>query len=357
MEIHAEYLERIESALSRVLPALAEAHWISQVAEQPCGEAGAAQANVFLEPGRALLRRGGKRWRPLVSILTCEALNGGRRADILTSLSEIPHNGSLIIDDIEDAALSRRGGAAIHHQFGTDLAINMGNFMYFLPAMVFCGADFDDGTILAMMQDWSIAMRRLHLGQGYDIVWHNDHRHFPDRDSYLRMCRFKTGALASLAARLGVRAAPSCDGNEDLVKTMGNIWESIGLGFQILDDVQNLHSGIPGKDAGDDIVEGKKSLPVILHLEKQPEDAGRLAQMFKKSAELAPKGDWSSVQEASKLLRQSGAVNEAFQQGRELLDESKQRLLSVLPQSPAQDMLLGLVDGFLKKYDPGLNRT
>ena len=356
MEIHAEYLERIESALDRVLPALVDTHWISKVAGWHCGNAEPRSGEHLLEPGRALLRRGGKRWRPLVSILTCEALNGGRRADVLTSLSEIPHNGSLIIDDIEDEALTRRGGTAIHNQFGIDLAINMGNLMYFLPSMVFCEADFDDATVLAMMQDWNIAMRRLHLGQGYDIVWHNDHPHFPDRDSYLRMCRFKTGSLAALAARLGARAAlscESCDGNEDLIETLGTIWESIGLGFQIFDDAQNLHSGIPGKDAGDDIVEGKKSLPVILHLEKHPEDAGRLVQLFKKSAELAPKGDWSSVHEACDLLRQSGAVDEAFQQGRNLLDSGKQQLLSVLPKSPAQDMLMGLVAGFLKNTNQG----
>lgn len=351
---YSEYLARTESALNTVFPASADGPWISRVSGQPSMETSTSQVNIFLEPGHELLRRGGKRWRPLITILVCEALNGGRKADILTALTEIPHNGSLIIDDIEDESLVRRGGPALHLQFGTDLAVNAGNFMYFLPTIVFEHADFDTPVLLAMMKDWFTIMRRLHLGQGYDILWHKDHQLLPDRDSYLRMCRFKTGSLAALAARLGARAALSDRCDENLVEAMGEIWERIGVGFQILDDVKNLNSEIQGKHMGDDIVEGKKSLPVILHLEARPQDSEKLAELLTRSSDLAPKGDWSSVNETIALMRQSGAIDDACVQGKAMLNSGKNQLLALLPESLARNLLIDLVDGFLEKQNSGL---
>lgn len=354
MELFYEYLARIEAVLDVVLPAAADNRWLSRVAGQPCQDAQVKQVDAFLEPGRALLKRGGKRWRPLVTILTCEALGGGRKADVLTALVEIPHNGSLIVDDIEDGGLTRRGGPAIHLEFGIDLAVNMGNLMYFLPTVVFDHTDFDVVTIANMTRDWLTVMRRLHLGQGYDILWHGGGRTFPDRDSYLLMCRFKTGSLSSLAARLGVRAAvdrldSSADSRENLIERIGDAWEELGMGFQVLDDVQNLTSGVPGKDQGDDIVEGKMSLPVVLHLERCPEDGARLVELFARAAELVPRGDRTAIDEAVTLMEESGAIDAAREQGGELLDSGRQKLLSLLPESPARNLLMALADGFRER--------
>lgn len=363
-------LVRIERVLKEVLPDSADGRWLSRTAASGCPEADAAEADAFLEPGRALMRRGGKRWRPLVTVLTCEALGGGGRGDVLAALTEIPHNGSLIVDDIEDSSLTRRGAPAIHLEFGVDLAVNMGNLMYFLPSVVFERGDFDGETTAALVQDWLGVMRRLHLGQGYDILWHGRADLYPDRGAYLRMCRFKTGSLASLAARLGARAAlahPGGDAGEaaeaeraeggshsqgaagELIEGLGAAWEDLGTGFQILDDVQNLSSGIPGKDRGDDIVEGKKSLPVILHACEHPGDCGRLAELFARAAEGAPEGDWSAVNETIALLEESGAIRRARDEGRALLDAGRSRIIALLPDTPPRNLLVNLVDGFRKK--------
>lgn len=375
-------LVRIERVLKEVLPDSADGRWLSRTAASGCPEADAAEADAFLEPGRALMRRGGKRWRPLVTVLTCEALGGGDRGDVLAALTEIPHNGSLIVDDIEDSSLTRRGAPAIHLEFGVDLAVNMGNLMYFLPSVVFERGDFDGETTAALVQDWLGVMRRLHLGQGYDILWHGRAELYPDRGAYLRMCRFKTGSLASLAARLGARAAlahPGGDAGEaaraakgtkvaeaegaeragggshsqgaagELIEGLGAAWEDLGTGFQILDDVQNLSSGIPGKDRGDDIVEGKKSLPVILHAGEHPGDRGRLAELFARAAEGAPEGDWSAVNETIALLEESGAIRRARDEGRALLDAGRSRIITLLPDTPPRNLLVNLVDGFREK--------
>ena len=391
-----ERLGRIEAVLSEILPDIVDSFWLSRAAGQECSEARTDWADTFLEPGRDLMRRGGKRWRPLVTVLTCEALGGGRRADILAPLTEIPHNGSLIIDDIEDASLTRRGAPSVHLLYGTDLAVNMGNLMYFLPTMILDELEnrgFEETAAAALTRDWLAVMRRLHFGQGYDILWHREKELFPDEASYLRMCRFKTGSLSSLAARLGARAAltvqkeaageadeaavggtvkssgrigahkiaeeaahktaekvpPASRRSEDLIGALGAAWEDLGTGFQILDDVQNLSTGIPGKDRGDDIVEGKKSLPVILHAAKRPEDAGRLAELFAAAAERAPAGDWSPVEEAITLLQRSGSVEEAREKGRRLLSGGQTALENLLPDNEARRLLLDLVNGFRKK--------
>ena len=369
-------LVRIERVLGEILPDSVDGRWLSRTAASGCPEADTAEADVFLEPGRALMRRGGKRWRPLVTVLTCEALGGERRADLLAALTEIPHNGSLIVDDIEDSSLTRRGAPAIHLEFGVDLAVNMGNLMYFLPSVVFERGDFDGETTAALVQDWLGVMRRLHLGQGYDILWHGRADLYPDRGAYLRMCRFKTGSLASLAARLGARAALAHPGGDaagvakdvkgaeaegaeggshsqgaagELIEGLGAAWEDLGTGFQILDDVQNLSSGIPGKDRGDDIVEGKKSLPVILHAGEHPGDRGRLAALFARAAEGAPEGDWSAVNETIALLEESGAIRRARDEGRALLDSGRSRIIALLPDTPPRGLLVSLLDGFRRK--------
>ena len=367
MYVMTEHLSRIEHALNAVLPLKADADWLSAVAGQGCFEVSPEEADRFLEPGRALLRRGGKRWRPLVSVLVCESLGGGTKADILAALTEIPHNGSLIVDDIEDSSPMRRGGKAIHLLFGTDLAVNMGNLMYFLPTMVFGKAGFSEAVTLTMMNDWLTVMRRLHLGQGYDILWHGQSGLFPGKEAYLRMCRFKTGSLASLAARLGVRAAfaPLSEENqgtqeylkylesaglqsaeeETFVQCIGDAWEDMGTGFQILDDVQNLSSGIPGKNHGDDIVEGKKSYPVILHVERHKSDAERLERLFAQAAE----GDRAAVDSAIALMEKSGSIDEAREKGRALLEKGKQQILSLLPEHSSRDILVSIVDQFRRK--------
>lgn len=368
MDALEERIVRIEAALADTLPDSVDSVWLSRAVGQDCREARSDWADGFLEPGRDLLRRGGKRWRPLVTVLTCEALGGGERADVLAPLTEIPHNGSLIVDDIEDASLTRRGGPAVHTVYGTDLAINMGNLMYFLPTVIFERLEdsgFDSEVTVALMRDWLAVMRRLHFGQGYDILWHRDSKLFPDEASYLRMCRFKTGSLSSLAARLGARAAfsvpggssggsaagkaPAMDRAEELINSLGAAWEDLGTGFQILDDVQNLSTGIPGKDRGDDIVEGKKSLPVILHAAKRPEDAGQLAVFFAEAAERTPAGDWSPVEKAIALLQSSGSIDEAREKGRGLLDSGRSVLEELLPDNEARQLMISLVDNFRKK--------
>jgi hypothetical protein len=110
-----------------------------------------------------------------------------------------------------------------------------------------------------------------------DIRWHRDPSLVPVRAEYEAMVTMKTGTLARMAGEIGMLAGGKSSGEAG---DFGELSAKIGVGFQVLDDVRNLTTGNPGKKRGDDIVEGKKSLPVILHLEKHPDDLAGLSAAF-----------------------------------------------------------------------------
>jgi octaprenyl-diphosphate synthase len=295
-------LEKIEAVLDKWLPVTPGSSWLETVFG---GDGSLSQISMIkpelaaslTRPGRDLLDRGGKRWRPLLMVLVAEAISGeyGFNAALpLTPLVEFCHNASLIHDDIEDNSDERRGRPAVHLLYGTDTAINSGAFMYFLPlACISAWAEgLDNGNPALKLTEqiwttWARHMRALHLGQAMDIAWHRDPLSLPGLGEYDMMCRLKTGCLASLAAVLGVCCAaafkddiPESGIPKALAEFYGEASEQLGVGFQILDDVKNLDTGVPGKKRGDDIVEGKKSLPVLLYLHRFPEKRDFAARCF-----------------------------------------------------------------------------
>ena len=172
---YTQRLEKIEAVLRASLPEAPDPSWMARffLTAPAAGQGGNTlleDAVQFLtQPGRELLSRGGKRWRPLLMALVCESLGGGDAALPLAPLVEFAHNASLIHDDIEDNSEERRGKPAVHLLYGTDAAINGGCFFYFLPL-----AGIESWNVTAERKNtvyalWSAYMRRLHLGQAMDI--------------------------------------------------------------------------------------------------------------------------------------------------------------------------------------------
>jgi octaprenyl-diphosphate synthase len=295
-----DYLADIELVLDKWLPEKPDAQWIERVFHRDLPPESAEQ---LVQPCRDLLKRGGKRWRPLLMVLTAEALGGMEaveKALPLTPLVEFPHTASLIHDDIEDRSDYRRGKAAIHILYGEDTAINCGAFLYFLPLAI-----LDEQPDIRLYRTWSEHMRRLHIGQGMDIAWHRNPQKFPSQEDYITMCRLKTGCLASLAASMGVICAGALAKETEFCEAV----ENLGVGFQILDDIKNLTTGLPGKRRGDDVVEGKKSLPVLLYLRQNPEQQNFITSSFAAAREggiSAPE-----VEAVIGALTESGVLEEA----------------------------------------------
>ena len=336
-------LEHIEEVLDRWLPRNPDQGWAAAVFPGLASGLERHKLEAVAAPGRDLLSRGGKRWRPLLMTLVCEALGGGDAALPLTPLVEFCHNASLIHDDIEDSSDERRGQPAVHIVHGVDAAINGGCFLYFLPLACIDAWAADTQSKGEVYSLWGSYMRKLHLGQAIDIHWHRNFEPIPSIDEYRAMCALKTGCLARFAAELGAYVA----GVSGATATGAvEAAEKLGVGFQILDDVKNLTTGLPGKQRGDDVVEGKKSLPVLLFLHRSPEKSG----MVKRCFAAAGSGGVAvpEVEELIQALHTAGVLSEAEEQGKGLLAEARTAFADIERVSPAGGSLLsGFIDQIL----------
>jgi len=329
---YIEQLQKIEAELERWLPGIHS----SGAAES--ASAGSKHTEIefpktakkindesmraLLTPGKEILSRGGKRWRPLLMTFICESLGGGDAALPLTPLIEFSHNATLIHDDIEDDSEERRGKPAIHKIYGVDTAINSGSFLYFLALS--CVETFTGKDKEYIYKLWGKYIRGVHLGQAIDINWHRKISFVPTIEEYFVMCGLKTGGLARLAAELGAYLAGASD---ETISKLGEAAEKLGIGFQILDDVKNLTTGIPGKIRGDDIVEGKKSLPVLLFLTRFPEKREMVHYCFhaaKINGAAAPE-----VEQLINVMSQTPVITEAEEKGRALIEEARDIFRSV----------------------------
>ncbi len=310
------------------------------------------------KPALSLLNSGGKRWRPIFLMLFAKMFEEknseiSKTALKLTPLVELAHNGSLIIDDIEDSAETRRGEACAYLKYGEDLAINCGNLLYYLPTAIIDNLEISQSDKYKIYSIYSKYMRRLHFGQGLDIQWHNNDSYIPNKDEYIQMCKLKTGSLAGMSAELGVISASIyntkikniTENNKPLYLIAGKIAENIGVAFQIRDDIININSGNIGKDQGDDIVEKKKSLPVILYC--QENESKELISLMQKASEKGINEGAEYVSNAIKLIKESGAIEKANTIAINLIKEAKEDLVTNFPDNKYREEILKLIGDFL----------
>jgi len=336
-------LEKIESILSDKLPVSFGSDWIFGSFSAVPGAVRSIHIQPLVEPCRDLLLRGGKRWRPLLMVLSCELAGGGDRAYGLTPIVEFSHTASLIHDDIEDHADERRGKPAIHLIYGQDTAINCAAWLYFFAQSIIDTFPSSDSMKLVLYRTVSRELRRLHLGQAMDIRWHREPSVVPSRAEYEAMVTLKTGTLSRMAGELGMIAGGKDEGE---AADFGELSARIGVGFQVIDDVRNLLTGNPGKKRGDDIVEGKKSLPVILHLEKKPEDIEFLSKAFVQARE---EGVSSPVIETV-ITRfvDSGAIEAARLFGVHQIESACLSLRGRYPGQEKAELIAGLFESMLE---------
>ncbi|MBN2454740.1 polyprenyl synthetase family protein [Candidatus Woesearchaeota archaeon] len=288
---------------------------------------------AITEPVWEFLDRGGKRWRPFLTAVCCEAVGGdtGKFAELLI-ITELLHNGTLIVDDVEDSSEKRRGKPCLHKVYGRDIALNAGNTLYYLPYTLVKMADLDEKKKNALYELINDDMLKLHIGQATDIYWHRSSKEVSEEE-YLRMCANKTGAMARLAAKLGAIIG---GGSGKQVNALGNFAETVGIAFQIQDDILNLEGGL-GKEYGDDITEGKKSLPAIIASKEEP----RLTEILGMQT-----NDKKLIDEAIAIIKKQRGIEKSRKLAAELVESSLKELETVLPESRAKASLKELA-GFL----------
>lgn len=178
---------------------------------------------------------------------------------IITKVVGMLHTASLLVDDVEDSSVLRRGVPVAHNIFGTAQTINSANYVYFCALQELLKLNNP-----AAINIYTEELLNLHRGQGMDLFW-RDTLTCPSEDDYLEMVGNKTGGLFRLAVKL--MQAESITGMDcvPLVNT-------IGLLFQILDDYRNLSDGTYTANKGlcEDLTEGKFSFPVIHSIRTDP---------------------------------------------------------------------------------------
>ncbi|WP_114578026.1 polyprenyl synthetase family protein [Saliphagus sp. LR7] len=279
------------------------------------------------DPVWDLLDRGGKRWRAVLFLVLVEGF-GEDPEELLAyaCIPEILHNGTIIVDDVEDEAAIRRGEPALHRVYGEDVALNAGNALYFLPLKVL---ERDPGDLpaearLAAYEMLTHELNRTHLGQGMDIAWHNERDVRISRAEYLEMCACKTGCLGRIVARLAAIVAGQ---SEAIERHAAAYAELTSVAFQIGDDILDVENSLGragdfGKEFGNDVREGKKTLMAIHALEEaDPADAERLRGILG-----ADTNTDEEIREALAILESAGSVEYARERALELAAEAREHV-------------------------------
>lgn len=291
------------------------------------------------EPIWEFLGRGGKRWRPGLFLLVVEALGGDKeKVYDFVVIPEIVHNGTLMVDDIEDKSELRRGKPCTYLIYGVDVAVNTGNTMYFLPLLplVKHRDDFDPKVMVKVYETYAREMTNLSLGQAMDIAWHNGmcNADSLSEDEYLQMCAFKTGTLARMSAKI---AALLSGANDVQVEKVGGYAETIGVAFQIQDDILNLTEGefTDKKGLGEDITEGKRSLPVIHALNSaSADDKKRLVEILNMHTT-----DQNLRNEAIAIIKKYGSIEYSRKKAESMILDAWNDVDKLLKPSEAKEKL------------------
>lgn len=289
--------------------------------------------------------RGGKRWRPALFTLICDALGGNSQKYMdFAVIPEIIHNGTLIADDVEDSSTLRRGMPCTYEIFGLDVAINLSNVMYFLPmlALVANSHLLSSEQAKRVYEIYVQEMVNISLGQAIDIAWHKGLSTVSEisEEQYLQMCSYKTGTLARMAAKM---AAVLAGADDEVTDKMGKFAESIGVAFQIQDDILDIvgEEFAKGKGGvGMDITEGKITLIVIHALKKASlEEKKELIRILGMHTT-----DVAFRNRAIEIFRKYRSIEYAKKRAVTLVRKSWEEAERVLPPSEAKTTLKMLAD-------------
>lgn len=276
---------------------------------------------------RHLVEAGGKRFRPLLVLLASQF--GDPTAEGIVPAAvvvELTHLATLYHDDVMDEATVRRGAESANSRWGNTVAILSGDFLFARSSKLL--ADLGPDAVRVQAETFE----RLVIGQlresvgpqnGEDPVVH-----------HLEVLADKTGSLIAAAGRYGAMMSGV---SPELTDKIADFGESIGIAFQLSDDLLDIESEVSGKTPGTDLREGIRTLPVLLALADASTDA-RLRELLSR-----PLPDDAEHAEALAGLRAHSAMDAAREVLEQWADRARERLSS-FPDGDAKNALTTLVD-------------
>ncbi|PSQ97306.1 MAG: polyprenyl synthetase [Bacteroidetes bacterium SW_9_63_38] len=278
-----------------------------------------------------VLWKKGKRIRPLLVLLSAKAC-GGATTEITqraAALVELLHTATLVHDDVVDDAEERRGVFSINALWKNKIAVLMGDFL--LSRGLLLSLDHDDYSILHTLSD---AVRRMSEGELLQIE--KSRLLDIDEDTYFRIISDKTASLISACTKSG---AVSVTEDEDTIERMHQFGETLGLAFQIRDDLFDFSTQDAGKPIGIDLQEKKMTLPLIVALRNAPKSERK---RILKIVDQDDKGR-DDLETVASFVRDRDGIAHARIRMEELADEAKSHLAH-LPPSDARTSLVGLTE-------------
>lgn len=277
-----------------------------------------------------IISAGGKRMRPALTLLSARACGySGTHHQELAAVVEFIHTATLLHDDVVDESALRRGRDTANAMFGNAASVLVGDFLYSRAFQMMVGV----GS-MRVMQVLADATNIIAEGEVLQLM--NCRNADITVDAYLQVIHYKTAKLFEAAARLGAILGNVSAESEEAMAAYGM---HIGTAFQLIDDVLDYSGDATetGKNLGDDLAEGKTTLPLIHVMQNGTTEQ---AALVRHAIEAADRESFTAVLAA---VRASGALDAARQQGIAEAEAAKRALMHV-PDSKFRGTLLQLAD-------------
>lgn len=271
----------------------------------------------------------GKRLRPLLCLLSCEAAGGNwEKAVPAAAALELVHNFSLVHDDIQDRSPFRRHRPTVWKLWGEALAINVGDALLILACRAM--EKLPQDKLRECCRVLNEACLSLTEGQFLDLTFEKKER--VSLEEYMDMIKRKTAALIAASTQMGAILATE---DRKVIEGFRRFGENLGMAFQVQDDILGLwgEEAVTGKPVADDLRQRKKTLPIIYAMEKEP-------QLYS----LMTRAEWSEEEfaEALNLINQSGAKEFAQAQAHRFYENAVEELAGLGYDSEAIQALMEL---------------
>ncbi|MBJ6138669.1 octaprenyl diphosphate synthase [Marinobacter litoralis] len=277
-----------------------------------------------------IIESGGKRLRPLLVLLSSQAAGYSKDDHLkLAAVIEFLHTATLLHDDVVDTSDMRRGRSTANAKWGNAPSVLVGDFLY---ARAF--------EMMVELQSLPIMNVLSHatavIAEGEVMQLMNVKNPDLTEDQYMVVIHNKTAMLFEASSHTGALLAGANDEQETALKDYG---KHLGLAFQLVDDVLDYQGDAEamGKNVGDDLAEGKTTLPLIYAMENSSEDERQLIR------QAIRKGGLDDLPKVLSIVKASGAIEYTMNKAREEA-ETARNLLNCLPDSPYRDALEALTE-------------
>ena len=277
-----------------------------------------------------IINSGGKRIRPLIALLAAKALNYSGKNHILTAaIIEFIHTATLLHDDVVDESKRRRGQDTANIIFGNQASVLIGDFLYSRAFQMM--VKLDEMKVLRILADTT---NTIATGEVMQLI--NIHDPNIDENNYTQVIYRKTACLFEAS---GHAAAILADTDKTNRMAMINYGKHLGIAFQLIDDAldYSASSEVLGKNLGDDLAEGKPTLPIIYAIKNSSPTEREIIQTAIKN------GDLTKLAIIQEIIESTGAIKYTSMRAQEAAEKAVDAS-SILPDSKYKEALISIAN-------------